>query len=75
MVLDISQFHNYAVDWSPNGMVGYIDGVKWFEDTDPAHQPPASMHQTLQLDWFPDGTPDGPGEMRVDWVRVYAAGR
>ena len=72
--LDVSQFHNYAVDWSANGVVGYVDGVKWFEDRDPAHQPPASMHQTLQLDWFPDGTADGPGEMRVDWVRVYAAG-
>jgi hypothetical protein len=71
--LDVSQFHNYAVDWSPNGVVGYIDGVKWFEDNDAAHQPPASMHQTLQLDWFPDDTADGPGEMRVDWVRVYAA--
>ena len=72
--LDVSQFHNYAVDWSANGVVGYVDGVKWFEDSDPAHQPPGSMHQTLQLDWFPDGTANGPGEMRVDWVRVYAAG-
>jgi hypothetical protein len=71
--LDVSQFHNYAVDWSPKGTVGYVDGVKWFETTDPAHQPPGPMHQTLQLDWFPDSTPDGPGEMRVDWVRVYAA--
>ncbi|MHA7285246.1 glycoside hydrolase family 16 protein [Arthrobacter sp. MDT3-44] len=74
--LDVTTFHNYAVDWSPRGIVGYIDGVKWFEDNDPAHQPPGPMHQTLQLDWFPDGTADGAGEMRVDWVRVYgAAGR
>ena len=72
--LDVNEFHNYAVDWSPQGIVGYVDGVKWFEDNDPAHQPPGSMHQTLQLDWFPDSTPNGPGEMRVDWVRVYAQG-
>lgn len=71
--LDVSRFHNYAVDWSATGVVGYVDGVKWFEDTDPAHQPPGSMHQTLQLDWFPDATADGAGEMRVDWLRVYAA--
>jgi hypothetical protein len=31
------------------------------------------MHQTLQLDWFPDSTADGAAEMRVDWIRVYAA--
>ena len=74
MPLDVSQFHNYALDWSPNGIVGYVDGVKWFEDNDPTHQPPGPMHQTLQLDWFPDSTADGAGEMRVDWVRVYEAG-
>ena len=72
--VDVTQFHNYAVDWSPAGMTGYIDGVKWFEDNDPTHQPPGSMHQTLQLDWFPDATADGAAEMRVDWVRVYPAG-
>jgi hypothetical protein len=71
--IDVSQFHNYAVDWSPRGIVGYVDGVKWFEDYDPTHQPPGPMHQTLQLDWFPDSTANGAGEMRVDWVRVYAA--
>ncbi|MGF9647996.1 DNRLRE domain-containing protein [Pseudarthrobacter oxydans] len=71
--LDVSQFHNYAVDWHPGGIVGYVDGVKWFETTNPAHQPPGPMHQTLQLDWFPDSTANGAGEMRVDWVRVYAA--
>ncbi|MHA7239480.1 glycoside hydrolase family 16 protein [Arthrobacter sp. TMS1-12-1] len=71
--LDVSRFHNYAVDWSPAGVVGYVDGVKWFEDATPARQPPGPMHQTLQLDWFPDSTADGTAEMRVDWVRVYAA--
>ncbi|MDT0193836.1 DNRLRE domain-containing protein [Arthrobacter sp. AB6] len=71
--LDVSQFHNYAVDWSPAGITGYVDGVQWFQDNTASHQPPGSMHQTLQLDWFPDSTPDGAGEMRVDWVRVYAA--
>jgi hypothetical protein len=71
--IDVTQFHNYAVDWSPTGITGYVDGVKWFEDVTPAHQPPGSMHQTLQLDWFPDATADGTGQMLVDWVRVYAA--
>jgi Bacterial Ig-like domain/Glycosyl hydrolases family 16 len=73
MALDVSQFHNYAIDWSPAGITGYVDGVQWFQDNTASHQPPGSMHQTLQLDWFPDSTPDGAAEMRVDWVRVYAA--
>jgi licheninase len=29
------------------------------------------MHQTIQLDWFPNGTATKPSQMQVDWVRVY----
>jgi licheninase len=37
----------------------------------PAHQPTVGMHQTVQLDWFPSGTPTKPSQMQVDWIRVY----
>ncbi|MDQ1059038.1 hypothetical protein QFZ23_002939 [Arthrobacter globiformis] len=69
--VDTTQWHNYAVEWTPAGITGYIDGVKTFTDTIPAHQPSGSVHQTLQLDWFPDGTRTTPSQMQVDWVRVY----
>ena len=59
------------MQWTPDGIVGYLDGVEWFRDTDPTHLPPGPMHQTLQLDWFPDATADGGAQMLVDWVRVY----
>ena len=68
---DTTQWHNYAVEWTPDGIVGYLDGAEWFRDTDPTHQPPGPMHQTVQLDWFPDGTATTPSTMQVDWVRVY----
>ncbi len=69
--IDSTQWHNYAVEWTPAGITGYIDGVKTFSDTNPAHQPTVGMHQTLQLDWFPDGSATKPSQMNVDWVRVY----
>ncbi|HZH18267.1 MAG TPA: DNRLRE domain-containing protein [Archangium sp.] len=69
--VDTTQFHNYAVEWTASGIIGYLDGVKWFEDLDPSHLPPGPMHQTLQLDWFPDTTANGGAQMLVDWVRVY----
>ena len=69
--VDTTQWHNYAVEWTPAGITGYIDGVKTFTDTNPAHQPSGSVHQTLQLDWFPDGSSTTPSWMQVDWVRVY----
>ena len=71
--IDMTQWHNYAVSWTSTGMVGYIDGVEWFRDENPAHQPQGSMHATIQLDWFPDGTPLTKSWMQVDWTRVYAA--
>lgn len=69
--VDSNQWHNYAVEWTPSGITGYVDGVKTFTDTNPAHQPSVGMHQTLQLDWFPDGSATKPSQMQVDWVRVY----
>jgi hypothetical protein len=69
--VDTTQWHNYAVEWTPAGITGYIDGVKTCTDTNPAHQPSGSVHQTLQLDWFPDGSSTTPSWMQVDWVRVY----
>ncbi|MDF9750546.1 hypothetical protein M2428_001997 [Arthrobacter sp. ES3-54] len=69
--IDTTQWHNYAVEWTPAGITGYIDGVKTFSDTNRAHLPSMGMHQTLQLDWFPDGSATKPSQMQVDWVRVY----
>lgn len=69
--IDTRQWHNYAVEWSPTKITGYIDGVKWYEDTTPANIANVSMHQTIQLDWFPNGTATTPSQMDVDWVRVY----
>jgi hypothetical protein len=70
--VDLTQWHNYAVEWTATGIRGYIDGVQFFSDTNTAHLPPGAMHQTLQLDWFPNGTTaTTPSQMNVAWVRVY----
>lgn len=69
--IDTTQFHNYAVDWSPSGVRGYIDGVLWFTDTNPAHIPNMAMHQGIQLDWFPDGSATTQSTLTVDWTRAY----
>jgi len=69
--IDLTQWHNYAVEWTRTGITGYIDGVPWYIDTAPSHLPTVGMHQTLQLDWFPDGTITNQTQMIVDWVRVY----
>ncbi len=70
--LDISQWHNYAVDWRPGRITGYIDGVEWFSTTEAGVMPPGPMHLTLQLDYFPGGGAPATSRLLVDWVRMYS---
>jgi licheninase len=73
--VDLTQWHNYAVEWTADHVIGYLDGQVWFIDQDPAHVPRWPAHQTIQLDWFPDGTATRRSWMEVDWWRMYAAPR
>lgn len=70
-VIDTTQWHNYAVEWTPAHIKTYIDGVLLHTDTNTSHLPPGPMHSTIQLDWFPDATTTNPSWMEVDWTRVY----
>ncbi|MEQ3551140.1 glycoside hydrolase family 16 protein [Pseudonocardia nematodicida] len=70
--IDITQWNNYAVEWTPNAIIGYINGEEWFRSEDPATLPPGPMHATIQLDYFPNGSPVQPSEMRVAWMRQYS---
>jgi hypothetical protein len=69
--IDITQWHNYAVEWVDGRITGYIDGEKWFESTKEETLPPGKMHPTIQLDYFPEGGSPKPTEMQVDYMRVY----
>jgi beta-glucanase (GH16 family) len=76
---DFSQWHTFAMDWLPNRITWYVDGVKQFETTDRNVIPTSSMHLAIQLDmgpfeeWIlaPDETTPAEVSLEVDWVRVY----
>lgn len=72
--LDLSQWHNYALDWTPTALVGYIDGQEWFRDTDPKAQPPGPMHACIQLDCFFPQTNMQEAYFDAAWVRIYSSG-
>ena len=69
--IDITQWHNYAVEVTSRGVTGFIDGQKWFESTDPDTLPRGPVHPVIQLDWFPKGDSPEPSELQVDWMRIY----
>ena len=71
---DATEWHNWAVEWTPEHIVAYLDGREWYRTSDPEVFPPREMHLAIQLDWFPgQGDPEDveESEMQVDWVRQY----
>ena len=69
--LDLTQWHNYAVEWVDGRITGFIDGQQWFQSTDRSTLPPGQMHVAIQLDYFPDGGSPKPTQLDVDYVRMY----
>jgi len=71
--IDGTQWHNWAVEWTPEHIVAYVDGKKWYRTTDTSVFPPGPMHLTIQLDWFPENRKGDvkTSTMEVDWVKQY----
>jgi Glycosyl hydrolases family 16 len=70
-LVDLSGWHNYALEWTPDHVAGYVDGRLWFRTTSNSVQPPGPMHQAIQLDALA-GAPLSGAELNVAWLRVYS---
>jgi hypothetical protein len=68
--VDMTQWRNFAVEWAPDHITGFVDGEVFFHNTQQSAQPPGPMNQTVQLDWFPDQNRGG-ATLEVDWVSMY----
>jgi beta-glucanase (GH16 family) len=76
---DFSQWHTFAMEWLPDRITWYVDGVKQYENRDKAVIPNNPMHLTIQLDmgplkdWLPpiDETTPPEVSLEVDWVRIF----
>ncbi|MEU7812651.1 glycoside hydrolase family 16 protein [Pseudonocardia sp. NPDC049154] len=69
--IDATQWHNWAVEWTPDHIAAFVDGEEWWRTEDTGPLPPGPMHLTIQLDWFPHGGDVRESRMEVDWVRQY----
>ncbi|OLL74321.1 hypothetical protein Ae168Ps1_2710c [Pseudonocardia sp. Ae168_Ps1] len=68
--VDATEWHNYAVEWTPDSITTFLDGEEWWKTTDTSILPPGPMHLCLQLDWFPKGDSEA-GEVNYDWVKQW----
>ncbi|WP_433505661.1 glycoside hydrolase family 16 protein [Pseudonocardia halophobica] len=69
--IDATEWHNWAVEWTPDHIAAFVDGEQWWRTEDTGTLPPGPMHLTVQLDWFPHGGDVRESRMEVDWVRQY----
>jgi hypothetical protein len=75
--VDLTQFHNFAFEWSPTGLKGWVDGNPWFTHAGGAAsdrkalQAMPSGHLTVQLDAF-QPTSLLASTFEVEWARVYS---
>jgi beta-glucanase (GH16 family) len=74
--LDFSaDFHTFALEWSPDAIVWYVDDVERYRTT--ANVPHEPMYILANLavggDWpgMPDDATPFPGYMDIDYIRVY----
>jgi hypothetical protein len=75
--VDMTQWHNFAFEWTPQAVVGYIDGIEWFRYSGGANstrgniQAMPSGHLNIQLDNFTGNSGLRPAVFEVDWVHTY----
>lgn len=72
LAIDATQWHAFAVDWTPDSITNYVDGRQWWHTSDKSHLPRGPMHMTIQLDYF--GGPAAEAKEHVDWARQYPPG-
>jgi len=72
-------YHVFGIDWQQDHVAFYVDGtlIKWLEDPDGRLSGPLypgvnfSISTPESGDPVPDETTPWPGEVRIDWIRVY----
>jgi beta-glucanase (GH16 family) len=79
---DVTQFHNYTVEWDKESVKWFLDGEKYWEvtikdginSTEEFHKPHyIILNLAIGGNWpkNPDATTSFPATMFVDYVRVY----
>ncbi|TDO17608.1 glycosyl hydrolase family 16 [Mycobacterium sp. BK086] len=70
-VVDATQWHTYAVSWTPTQITTYVDGTPIFTTTDTSTFPPGPMHLCIQLDMLGSDISAG-AQMQVAWAKEYS---
>ena len=75
VAVDATQWHNWAVEWTPTQVVAFLDGRQWWRTDRADALPPGPMHLAVALDpsTRPARGPVRTTTLQVDRVAQYAA--
>lgn len=68
--VDGTQWHTFAMEWTPTSIRIYRDGVLAWTVSDAAAIPDVAHHLSIQLDAFKTSM-SGKVRLQVDWVKIY----
>jgi beta-glucanase (GH16 family) len=71
---DGKQWHDMRMEWGPNRIDLYMDGVLVGSETNPDHIPDVPHHAVAQLDARKSAPVPAPVHEYVDYIRVYKKG-
>jgi beta-glucanase (GH16 family) len=72
-----TDWHVFGLDWQPDVLIWYVDGVERWRYTDREYIPDRTMYILINLavggDWpgSPDATTPFPSFYNIDYVRVW----
>jgi hypothetical protein len=69
---DFSGWHTYSLEWEPNDITVWVDGIETFHTTDPSQIPHDPMYLAIQASPVDTSAPATPSTIHVDWVKVFA---
>jgi beta-glucanase (GH16 family) len=83
--IDVTQFHTYAIEWSPSSIKWFLDGAQYWEaniqnsinGTEEFHRPFfIILNLAIGGNWpgSPNSSTAFPANMKIDYVRVYQQG-
>jgi beta-glucanase (GH16 family) len=73
-----SDFHTFAVDWRPDAIIWYADGIERWRYTNEAHIPSEPMYLLINLavggagPGSPDSSTPFPIDYEIDYVKVWS---
>ena len=76
---DFTQWHTYTVEWMPDHITYWLDGVQQYTTTNAAAIPRTPMHLAIQNDvgaaghWIPGRDASTPANvaLHVDYIKIY----